>query len=103
MKPAIGSHVLYKLNASDVGEIDRRRAATPAPPGHMLGNFVSIGQAFPAFVVADFSGGMYLNLQVLLDGIDSHWATSRQHGDEPGQWSWLPEPEREPGDRPARH
>ena len=102
MKAAIGSHVLYKLDAGDVGAIDRRRAANPAQPGQMHGNFTSVGQVFPAFVVADYGSGQYLNLHVLLDGTDTHWATSRQQGDEPGQWSWPPAPEREPGDRPAR-
>ncbi|GAA4560510.1 hypothetical protein [Planotetraspora kaengkrachanensis] len=30
------------------------------------------------------------NLQVLLDGNDAYWATSRTEGDEPGRWSWPP-------------
>jgi hypothetical protein len=34
-----------------------------------------------------------VNLQVVLDGNDHYWATSRIQGDEPGQWRWPPIPD----------
>lgn len=120
MQPVIGSHVLYKLSPYDAEQINQRRRDAgafrrslghePIPSGEYgrtghvehTGNEASEGQVFPAFVVADFGSGAYLNLHVLLDGNDTYWATSRQHGDEPGQWSWPQAPEREPGDRPAQ-
>ena len=73
--------VLYKLNLYDADEINRRRSNSVIH----CGNEASEGQVFPAFVVADWGG--CANLQVLLDGNDSYWATSRGQGDEPGQWS----------------
>jgi hypothetical protein len=47
------------------------------------------GHKYPAVVVSTF-GGEAVNLQVLLDGPDSFWATSRHEGDEPGTWAWPP-------------
>jgi len=63
---------------------------------------VAEGEQYPAVVVRTF-GGTTVNLHVLLDGNDTYWATSRMEGDDPGQWSWPPRPEGEPGDRPAQH
>jgi hypothetical protein len=87
-KPSVGAHVLYKLCASDIGQIDLHRAQIAHQHNGYVGNAPSIGQVFPAFVVADWSGGTYLNLHVMLDGYDTLWVTSRQQGDGEGQWSW---------------
>ena len=118
MTPTIGRIVLYKLHASDVDQVNRRRedfhAFNRANPAHMatpgsfpgrsghvghFGNEVAEGEAYPAIVVRAF-GGTTVNLHVLLDGNDTYWATSRPEGDAPGQWSWAPRAEHQPGDRP---
>lgn len=107
MKPTLGRIVHYRLSTGDAEQINRRRedfaafnavhrhAGTVPNPGHAgrtghighYGNEVREGELFPATVVRTF-GGTTVNLQVLLDGNDAYWATSRMEGDEPGQWSW---------------
>jgi hypothetical protein len=120
MKPAPGAHVTYTLTSHDAQAINQRRLDANAfrrslahpieqgdrgRTGHVLheGNSASEGQVFPAFIVAVFGSGTTANLHVLLDGNDTYWATSRQQGDDPGQWQWAARPEREPGDRPAAY
>jgi len=121
VKPTVCRTVLYKLHGGDVDQINRRRAdfaafnrahrpadhepgSFPGRSGHIghFGNQVAEGEQYPAVVVRTF-GGTTVNLHVLLDGNDTYWATSRMEGDDPGQWSWPPRPEGEPGDRPAQH
>lgn len=93
MLPTIGRVVHYKLSEQDVDAINRRRrdfaAAQSGNTGFVghVGNTVRAGNVFPAFVVATF-GGTAANLHVFLDGNDTYWATSREDGAEPGQWSW---------------
>jgi hypothetical protein len=81
MLPAIGDWVHYVLSEHDVAAI--------STPGPRTGNFVAVGQTYPALVVRTF-GGPAANLQVHLDGPDSYWATSRTEGDQPGTWAWRP-------------
>jgi hypothetical protein len=54
-----------------------------------IGNTVSAGYVFPMTVVRvwDKASGC-INGQVLLDGNDTYWATSRHEGTEPGTWAW---------------
>lgn len=114
-QPTQGRIVLYKLAEQDAQVINGNRADAAAftssvtstskilgPPrpgqrgrtGHAVhvGNDVHAGDVFPAIVVRVFGPEHDLdpsvNLKVELDGTDSHWATSRTQGDEPGQWSW---------------
>jgi hypothetical protein len=89
MQPTIGRIVHYKLSEGDVAEINRHI------PQHREDrswrrNPVSVGQVYPAQVVAVFDGGSSANLAVQLDGAAQYWATSRAEGDEPGRWSWPP-------------
>jgi hypothetical protein len=100
VKPTVGRIVHYKLNDADAEAINRRRAdwsdsvkANGRPPatGHQahVGNHAEAGQVFPAQIVRVFdpeSG--CANLQVVLDGNDTYWATSRSKGDQPGYWTW---------------
>lgn len=99
----VGDRVLYRLNDQDAISINVRRRDAKAyrqsnprmhPGGEgatgfiaHVGNDAREGQVFPAVVVADWSGGSYVNLQVTLDGNDTYWATSRGEGDLPGQWA----------------
>jgi hypothetical protein len=115
MAPTIGHIVHYKLSEQDALEINRRRAdyrafeashrhphepGQPPATGHVahVGNSAAAGEVCPAVVVRIFapnSPHLVVNLQVLLDGTDAYWATSRKEGDEPGQWAWparAPEP-----------
>jgi hypothetical protein len=87
MQPTIGRIVHYRLSAQDADEIATRRALVVTQDGHERGNSVYEGLACSAVVVA-VSTPEIVNLQVLLDGDGSHWATSRHEGDEPGTWSW---------------
>lgn len=104
MDPIIGRTVLYRLTETDANEINRRRsdaaayraanptdraAGEPGRTGHVvhIGNHAEEGQEFPATVVRTF-GGSAANLQVALDGTDTHWVTSRSEGTAPGTWSW---------------
>ena len=109
-KPSVGRIVHYKLaeydaeainsRRSDAGAFRRARSGGPIEPGepgrtgHVehTGNSVAAGEVYPAVVVRVFgdSPNGACNLQVLLDGNDTYWATSRAGGDGPCQWSWPP-------------
>lgn len=102
MTPTVGRIVHYKLSEWDVAAINRRRAdyqnTLRAGEGNAtgyvahVGNDVRAGDDYPAIVVrcwfTDYTPESCVNLQVLLDGNDSYWATSRRQGDENGQWRW---------------
>lgn len=86
MDPRVAELVEYTLSEADAAEIARQRADLADltsrrmnPHGH--------GKVCAAVVVATF-GGPAANLQVLLDGDGSYWATSRMPGGpgEPGTW-----------------
>lgn len=92
--PTIGRSVHYRASAYDADRINKRRkdayksgsyAEENGTIAH-VGNDVAEGQIFPAIVVRVWSGSV--NLQVLLDGNDTYWATSRSEGEDPGQWAW---------------
>jgi hypothetical protein len=85
--PTVGRIVHYRLSESDVQSIKFARSA--AGGMYPQGNPVAPGDTYPAVVVRTF-GGPNVNLQVLLDGPDSFWATSRPEGDGPGTWCWPP-------------
>ena len=108
MKPSIGRIVHYRLSEQDAAAINVRRSdflafqashshphepGQPGATGHVahFGNRVREGDVYPAVVVRVFDPDL-VNLQVLLDGTDTYWATSRRHGDASGEWSW---PERQ--------
>lgn len=105
--PHVGALVLYTLGEGDAADINRRRAdagahgrkhpahtaeaGEPGRTGHVahVGNGAQAGQVYPALVVRDWeepSGTV--NLQVMLDGNDVYWATSRTPGEGPGAWRW---------------
>jgi hypothetical protein len=123
LKPTIGRIVIYKLGSGDAGLINKRRSdfdaylgkharhtvpepGDPGATGHVghVGNRVAEGDEYPAMVVRIFPGNNIgtVNLKVQLDGDDTYWATSRIHGESPGEWHWPPHVDRDPGDRPAR-
>lgn len=83
--PTPGRTVLYRLTDDDARHITQQRAHDGA-----TGNFVREGDQYPAIVVRTFPGNPAdaVNLQVLLDGPDTYWATSRHVGTEPGTWAW---------------
>jgi len=56
--------------------------------GH-VGNRVEPGDTFPAVIVRVWDEStVTVNLQVLMDGADTLWATSRAEGVEAGTWAW---------------
>lgn len=97
--PTPARMVLYVLSEADADQINRRRGdaareqAGQAQSGYVvhIGNSAAAGDMYPAVVVRTF-GGPAINLQVLLDGNDTYWATSRTETDadarEPGHWFW---------------
>ncbi|WP_435209540.1 hypothetical protein [Streptomyces sp. bgisy034] len=95
--PQAGDVVLYQLTEADAAGINRRRKdfhqagsgeARTGFVGH-VGNWVAEGEYCPAIVVrVHVESTVTCNLQVLLDGNDSYWATSRAEGTEVGTWAW---------------
>ncbi len=92
--PTAGRIVHYRLSEQDAENINQRRAAAwrvrnigaTVPEG----NDAAVGQVFPAMVVRTFDG-LAANLQVFLDGNDTHWATSRGYSvTTEGCWFWPP-------------
>lgn len=104
--PSIGRIVHYTLTEQDAVEINRRRAdfqtfrsnfSGPSDPGQAgadghiahIGNRAEAGQVYPAVIVRiRAETTVTCNLQVLLDGNDTCWVTSRAEGTEAGRWSW---------------
>lgn len=88
-QPTIGRIVHYTLNAQDVALIDeqREKAGTINRANH-----VRVGDIYPAVVVRVWGDtpGSSVNLQVLLDGPDTYWATSRSEGEGEFYWCWPP-------------
>lgn len=90
--PTVGRLIHYRLSTQDVADVNRRRRRSAAAPANEWGyiaprgNPVSTGQVVPAVVTAVF--GEKVNANVLLDGTDTLWVTSREQGSEAGQWCW---------------
>ncbi|MCU1518486.1 MAG: hypothetical protein JWQ75_3207 [Pseudarthrobacter sp.] len=83
--PTIGRLVHYKLTAGDVASITAKRLKDGTS-----GNTPAAGELYPATIVRVWGGHAGVNLQVHLDGPDTHWATSRPEGEAEGQWIWPP-------------
>ena len=83
--PSIGRSVHYKLSTYDADSINAKRLKDGTP-----GNHACAGQVYPAVIVRTWGSqtGASVQLQVLLDGPDTYWATSRVEGDAEGQWNW---------------
>ena len=100
-KITLGRIVHYVLSEQEATEINRRRTDGPSiaarikeskwPLGGQahIGNQVEAGQVYPAISVRIWSDVM-ANFQVLLDGNDCYWATSRSldASKAPGTWHW---------------
>lgn len=97
-QPTIGRVVHYTLSEHDADEINRRRQEFRASgnayahsgfAGH-VGNEAREGDVYPAMIVRIFGDTpeSAVNLQVVLDGNDTFWATSRTLGDGPSHWAW---------------
>lgn len=106
--PSIGRIVHYRLSADDATQINRRRTtgasiaqrmkygddpqlkAWPAGAQAHIGNDAKEGDTYPMLITKVWgdSPSSAVNGQVLLDGNDVFWATSRCVGDLPGSFSW---------------
>jgi hypothetical protein len=99
MTPTIGCIVHYRLSKQDAEEITSRRLTQAQLPlgnagsrsaGVFRGNRVEEGDTFPAMIVRTWGDqpDSMVQLQVFLDGNDTHWATSVQVGEGPRSYSW---------------
>jgi hypothetical protein len=102
MTPTVGRTVQYTLSESDANEINRRRitgqsiaerikaAIWPIGAQAHIGNEAVAGQVYPMVIVRVWGDAptSAVNGQVLLDGNDVYWATSRTVGTQPGTWAW---------------
>lgn len=84
--PTIGRIVEYVLNDGDADTVNDMRQNKPG----RMGNLAARGDLVPAMVVWPHGGGSF-NGQAFLDGNDTLWLTSVQHGadGEPGTWNWT--------------
>ena len=98
-QPSVGRIVHYKLRASDVESINKRRKdysdndKTNWPMGAQahVGNQVAEGEVYPMVITRVWPEDTHgVNGQVLLDGNDLFWATSVKEGNESGEWNWPP-------------
>lgn len=96
-EPTVGRIVQYRLTEHDAEAINRRRKdfhesrSADQQTGFIghVGNRAMTGDVFPAVIVRVWNEStVTCNLQVLLDGTDTYWATSRAEGSEDGRWSW---------------
>lgn len=94
MQPSVGRIVKYRLTEFDANDINRRRKdfhqsrSADQFVGH-VGNDATEGDVYPAVIVRVWSEStVTCNLQVLLDGTDTYWATSRAEGESAGTWAW---------------
>lgn len=105
MIPTPGRIVAYKLTAYDAESINKRRAdlrdsgfAQQNTGGQChVGNGVAAGDVYPLVITRVWSPlpGGAVNGQVLLDGNDTLWATSRteqvdEETSEPAMGYWAP-------------
>lgn len=96
-QPSIGRVVHYRLTEHDAKDINRRRTdfhesrsadERTGFVGH-VGNHAAEGDVYPATIVRVWNETTATcNLQVLLDGTDTYWATSRAEGPDAGNWHW---------------
>ena len=102
MIPSIGRIVHYRLSQRDADAINKRRADMYAHiEEHQknsngvqihFGNTVHAGEVYPLVITRIFGDNATeetgVNGQVLLDGNDTFWATSRHVGTEEGTFFW---------------
>lgn len=90
----VGRIVRYVLSDADAAQINKRyndyaKADKTVDTGFQahVGNRAKAGDVLPLIICKVWESGS-INGQVLLDGNDQFWATSREEGDEPGKWAW---------------
>ncbi|TXS36918.1 hypothetical protein [Streptomyces sp. OR43] len=100
MQPSPGRIVLYTLTEHEAAAINRQRRnyhesksahESTGLVGH-VGNHAAAGDVYPAIIVRVWDEStVTCNLRVLLDGADTHWATSCEQdedGHRGGSWHW---------------
>lgn len=96
MVPSVGRIVHYRLTEIDAASITKRRAVlldAVQQTGTVVeaGNAVREGDVYPLVITRVWADnpteGTAVNGQVLLDGNDTLWVTSRIQGDDLGRWS----------------
>lgn len=100
MIPSVGRIVHYTLSEDDAARINKRRrdaetseiAKDESGVVVHAGNRVREGDVYPLVITRVWGDqeGAAVNGQVLLDGNDTFWATSRKGGENQGDWSVPP-------------
>lgn len=87
MTPTLGRIVHYTLSEWDADAITATRSTLG-----IQGNAARAGDVRAAIIVQVWgtTPGSAVNLQVLMDGPDAYWATSRCEGEGPNTWAWPP-------------
>lgn len=86
MTPTVGRTVHYILGPDDADKINRRRSDAER---HMAEHRTRAGEAYPLAITRVWPDDT-VNGQVLLDGNDTLWVTSRKADNQPATWAWPP-------------
>lgn len=89
MIPSPGRIVAYTLTEQDVQMVGGRRREHL---GDLQGNSPAPGEVYPLVITRVWGDheGSAVNGQVMLDGNDTLWVTSRVEGPDAGQWRPFP-------------
>jgi hypothetical protein len=90
----LGNVVLFRLSERDAADVNRRRLKKRSTPHDWhegaqrhVGDTVAAGDVFPMIITRCWGADdTIVNGQVLLDGSDTLWVTSRARGELNGAW-----------------
>ena len=96
--PSVGKIVLYALSVADAASVNKRRIDARAKmhdhQADASGAQIHVGSDVREWdicplIVTKIHSDTCVSGQVMLDGNDVLWVSSRELGDAPGKFSWL--------------